>query len=445
MSKSIKVSSIVKRVNMDKSILGSDEISALYGSGFAPLVFKDEVKMIVPGNVLGGPIKLQANILTKERLQSIRSQKFRGKSCAYLHLGVVPIVIQSLLVSGNEKVRGRCSLVDLSRSSESSGLIDRFTFKFSKNEPFAAKILTINAPVDIQCDASVNSIQILLELEGIDIRSERSVIAIITGLSCVPTNSTVMLPGLKRETPKWPICNVFSVPEDSEEENERFEGLFKSANPSLIESGKDMVLDEGKRFGFWGPVIKPVHRRELSTKNVIQEKLSQVMSETDQHLKKEGKAILTDSLLKRTFSSRDVSKIGKEEVHPRRSFGVDMGKLHRSSKCNWGLEDECTRGNCTNDSTGVCTEDDDNVKQAEDDIWKHCRLFGGPNDKLSVRYGNVRDYECGGSGQCASNRWEFQSKNSCGESEEFHKHKPRSEDIRLNIEGSMQEFCKLRP
>nr|UIW14228.1 MAG: movement protein [Actinidia seed borne latent virus] len=446
MSKSIKVNSIVSRVNVDKSILGSSEISSLYGSKFAPLVFKDEVKMIVPGNLLGGPIKLQANILTKERLNVIRGQKFGGNNCAYLHLGFVPIVIQSLLVSGNDLVKGRCSLVDLSRGSEKTGLIDRFSFRFTKNEPFAAKILTINAPIDINCDASINSIQILLELEGIDIRTERSVIAVVTGLSCVPTNSTIMLPGLKRETPKWSICNVFNVPEDSEEDNERFNSLFDGANPKLIDLGKDTVLDNGKKFGFWGPSVKPVHRRELTTKNLIKEQMSQVMSETVSNLNICLDSTREKGVLKRSKSIReDVSEIGKETIPVRRSFRVDMEELYRS-----GRQDACVE----NRQQWKCeapehkhygTEVKDNDRSIESNIREHCRLLGGSRNKFSIDYSGLQCNEREWDRESDINRWEFQSEDNRGNNENVHNNPSGSESVLIDSKGGLQEFCELRP
>nr|UIW14232.1 MAG: movement protein [Actinidia seed borne latent virus]UIW14236.1 MAG: movement protein [Actinidia seed borne latent virus] len=446
MSKSIKVNSIVNRVNVDKSILGSSEISSLYGSKFAPLVFKDEVKMIVPGNILGGPIKLQANILTKERLSVIRGQKFGGNNCAYLHLGFVPIVIQSLLVSGNDLVKGRCSLVDLSRGSEKTGLIDRFNFRFTKNEPFAAKILTINAPIDINCDASINSIQILLELEGIDIRTERSVIAVITGLSCVPTNSTIMLPGLKRETPKWSICNVFNVPEESEEDNERFNSLFNGANPKLIDLGKDTVLDNGKKFGFWGPSVKPVHRRELTTKNLIKEQMSQVMSETVSNLNINLDETNEKGELKRSKSIKeDVSKISKEKVPIRRSFRVDMEELYRSRRQNACMEGgqqwECE----ASEHKHYGTEVKDNDGSTEGDIREYCRLLGGSRNKLSIDYSGLQCNECEWDRESDINRWEFQPENNCGDNENLHNNSSGPESVVINPKGGLQEFCELRP
>ncbi|AUZ97244.1 movement protein [Actinidia seed borne latent virus] len=446
MSKSIKVNSIVNRVNVDKSILGSSEISSLYGSKYAPLVFKDEVKMIVPGNILGGPIKLQANILTKERLGIIRGQKFGGSNCAYLHLGFVPIVIQSLLVSGNELVKGRCSLVDLSRGSEKTGLIDRFNFKFTKNEPFAAKILTINAPIDINCDTSINSIQILLELEGIDIRTERSVIAVVTGLSCVPTNSTIMLPGLKRETPKWSICNVFNVPEESEEDNERFNSLFNGANPKLIDLGKDTVLDNGKKFGFWGPSVKPVHRRELTTKNIIKEQMSQVMSETVSNLNICEERKKLRNCLERSKSVRgNVSEVGKEEVPVRRSLRVDMEELHRSgrqdARMEGGQQWECEASKYKHDGTEVKDYDG----SAESDIREYCRLLGGSRNKLSIDYSGLQCDECEWDRKSDINRWEFQSEDNSGNNEDLHSNPSGSEDIIINAKGGLQEFCELRP
>lgn len=446
MSKSIKVNAIVNRVNVDKSILGSSEISSLYGSKFAPLVFKDEVKMIVPGNILGGPIKLQANILTKERLGVIRGQKFGGSNCAYLHLGFVPIVIQSLLVSGNELVKGRCSLVDLSRGSEKTGLIDRFNFKFTKNEPFAAKILTINAPIDINCDTSINSIQILLELEGIDIRTERSVIAVVTGLSCVPTNSTIMLPGLKRETPKWSICNVFNVPEESEEDNERFNSLFNGANPKLIDLGKDTVLDNGKKFGFWGPSVKPVHRRELTTKNIIKDQMSQVMSETVSNLNICGERNKQKGVLEKSNSVReDVSKIGKEKVPVRRSFRVDMEELHRSGGQNVVLEGgqhwKCEASKHEHDGAEI----EDNDGSIEGNIREYCRLLGGSRNKFSIDYSGLQCDECEWDRKSHVNRWEFQSEDNGGDNEDLHSHSSRPEDIVINAKGGLQEFCELRP
>lgn len=287
MASLINVQSLVNRVKLDQSIIGSDEINKLYGSE-APIVFKDEVKMMIPGNVDGEPIKLQANILTADRLQQIRNTKVRGKDAAYLHLGFVPIAIRSLLPSGNEGITGRCALVDTSRTSSETAVIDQFEFRFSKKQPFAAKLLTINASVDINCKVSVGSIQILLELSGIDLREERSVAAIVTGLTCTPTNQMVLLHKIECDTPKWSLCNIIEQVEDEEESKIAFENMFKASSANLIDLGQEQWLDEGKRLpmigkfhlkGF-GKELMPVRRRNLTTKNLMKDYMSQIKSET---------------------------------------------------------------------------------------------------------------------------------------------------------------------
>lgn len=298
MASLINVNSLVNRVKLDQSVLGSDEINKLYGSE-APIVFKDEVKMVIPGNAEGKPIKLQANILTADRLQSIRNTKVKGKDAAYLHLGFVPIAIRSLLPSGNESIWGRCALVDTSRTRSETAVIDQFEFKFTKKQPFAAKLLTINASVDINCKVSVGSIQVLLELHGVDLREERSVAAIITGLTCTPTNQMVLLHKIECDTPKWSLCNIIEQVEDEEESKKAFENMFDASSSNLIDLGQEQWLDEGKRMpligplklrGF-GPKVMPVRRRNLTTKNLMKDYVSHVKSET--------------SSLKRSQSGRD--------------------------------------------------------------------------------------------------------------------------------------------
>lgn len=287
MASLINVSSLVNRVKLDQSIIGSDEINKLYGSD-APLVFKDEVKMVIPGNAEGEAIKLQANILTADRLQSIRNAKVNGKEAAYLHLGFVPIAIRSLLPSGNEQIWGRCALVDTSRTRAETAVIDEFEFKFTKKQPFAAKLLTINAAVDINCKVSVGSIQVLLELHGVDLREERSVAAIITGLTCTPTNKMVLLHKIECDTPKWSLCNIIEQVDDEEESKKAFENMFNASSSNLIDLGQEQWLDEGKRTplignlaikGF-GRKVMPVRRRNLTTKNLMKDYVSHVKSET---------------------------------------------------------------------------------------------------------------------------------------------------------------------
>ncbi|QHN75178.1 movement protein [Nandina citrivirus] len=294
----INVSSLVNRVKLDQSVLGSDEINKLYGSE-APIVFKDEVKMVIPGNAEGETIKLQANILTADRLQSIRNTKVKGKEAAYLHLGFVPIAIRSLLPSGNESIWGRCALVDTSRTRTETAVIDQFEFKFTKKQPFAAKLLTINASVDINCRVSVGSIQVLLELHGVDLREERSVAAIITGLTCTPTNQMVLLHKIECDTPKWSLCNIIEQVEDEEESKRAFENMFNASSSNLIDLGQEQWLDEGKRMPLLGPLklkgfghkVMPVRRRNLTTKNLMRDYVSHIKSET--------------SSMKRSQSGRD--------------------------------------------------------------------------------------------------------------------------------------------
>nr|QGY72526.1 movement protein [Camellia japonica associated betaflexivirus 3] len=440
MAKAIRVKSLTNRLEVDKSLLNSNEVSALYGGAFAPLVFKDEVKMVIPGNLLGGPIRLQANILTKSRLEKIRSQKFKGNSCAYLHLGVVTIVIQSLLVSGNENVKGRCSLVDLSRGSEMTGLIDKFKFSFTKSEPFAAKMLTINAAIDIDCEVSAGSIQALLEVEGIDVRSERSVLAITTGITCVPTNSMVMLPGLKRETPKFAIANVYNVPDEDPIECEAFNRLFGAANPKLIDLGSETVLEEGKRFGLWGPVVKPVHRRKLVTKGIIKDHMSQIMSGPSKGLKiEEG--------LKRSNSLRveDVCKTGEEEADTRRSFGMDFQELRGSGEFNGGLVGECwePKSSAKFEPTGAKIKSSE--QSTPDDFWQHSRSLSRASNSVPVNQCKLSSNEHSGNRGCCTDGWEFQSENIGGKSEDLPFNQPGSSAQYCNIKGGLPELCKLRP
>lgn len=281
----INVHSLVNRIKLDQSVLGSDEINKLYGSE-ATIVFKDEVKMMIPGNVNGEPIMLQANILTADRLQQIRDTKIKGKNAAYLHLGFVPIAIRSLLPSGNEGIWGRCALVDSSRTSNETAVIDQFEFRFTKRHPFAAKLLTINASVDINCSVSVGSIQILLELHGVDLRRERSVAAIVTGLTCTPTNQMVLLSKIECDTPKWSLCNIIEQVEDEEESREAFRKMFEVSEPQLMDIGQEEWLDEGKRMPLLGSIgikgfgkkLMPVRRRNLTSKNLMHD-FPQVRSE----------------------------------------------------------------------------------------------------------------------------------------------------------------------
>ncbi|UYD40978.1 movement protein [Rudbeckia citrivirus A] len=317
MASLINVSNLVNRVKFDESIIGSEEISRLYGSD-APIVFKDEVKMVVPGNVLGEPIKLQANILTQDRLEQIRDTRVKGERPAYLHLGFVPIAIRSLLPSGNKEIHGRCALVDTSRTTAETAIIDQFEFKFTKKQPFAAKLLTINASVDINCNVSVGSIQVLLELNGIDLRSERSVAAIVTGLTCTPTNKMVLLHKIESDTPKWSLCNIIEQMEDEEESKKAFEAMFKASSANLIDLGEEQWLDRGRRTPIFGGLqikgigkqIMPVRRRNLTTKNLVRDYLTQVKSGNPE--------------LKRSESNRfDVKGINAE---PRR-ISIDNGNL----------------------------------------------------------------------------------------------------------------------
>ncbi|AKN08995.1 movement protein [Caucasus prunus virus] len=438
MSKAIKVSSFVNRVNLDKSLLGSNEINALYGNGFAPLVFKDEIKMTIPGNVLGKPIKVQANVLTKKRLEQIRAQKFKGKACSYIHLGVVPIAIQSLLVSGHENVWGRCSLVDLSRGSEETALIDRFKFRFTNDEPYAAKILTINAAVDINCDTSVGSLQVLLEIHGIDVRSERSVAAITVGLSCVPTNNMVMLPGLKRSTPKWSLVNVFNVPEDSEAEKNAFENLFDAANPGLVDMGNDKLLETGKRMHLWGNSLKPVYRRELSTRNLIKEQLSHVMSETAKSLKSEGS-------ISRCCSSRDVSQIGKEALHLQRGIRMGMEEFHRPRGSDASMGDGCWWRGKEFDTTFARAKGESFGGQAENFIRQHSRSLSRPINRLPEHGCELHETDSARCGWSAGDGGFIQPQNLCGKSEDTCSDTSGQENDGSDAKGSLPEFCKLCP
>nr|QGX73512.1 putative movement protein [Camellia japonica associated betaflexivirus 1] len=440
MSKAIKVKSLVQRLEVDRSLLNSNEVSALYGGAFAPLVFKDEVKMVIPGNLLGGPICLQTNILTKSRLEKIRSQKFKGKSCAYLHLGVVTVVIQSLLVSGNERIRGRCSLVDLSRGSEETGLIDRFKFCFTKSEPFAAKMLTINAAIDIDCDVSAGSLQALLEVEGIDIRTERSVLAVTTGITCVPTNSMVMLPGLKRETPKFAIANVYNVSDEDPEEHAAFNSLFSAANPKLIDLGQECILEEGKRFGLWGPVVKPVHRRKLTTRGLIRTHMDQIMSGPGKDLKEE-----VNLKLSRSSSFRDVCETGKEEAYPRRSFGMAMEEFCGSRKFNGSVVGECSKSKGSAESEPAGAEIKGSSESSKIYFWEHSRSLGRSSNRVPVNQCKLSNSEHSGNRRSCTDGWEFQSENTCRKSEDVSDNESGSAAEHCNIEGGLPELCKLRP
>lgn len=443
MAKSIKVKSLINRLEVDKSLLNSNEISALYGGAFAPLVFKDEVKMVIPGNLLGEPICLQTNILTKSRLEKIRSQKFKGKSCAYLHLGVVTVVIQSLLVSGNENIKGRCSLVDLSRGSEQTGLIDRFKFSFTKNEPFAAKMLTINAAIDIDCEVSAGSLQALLEIEGIDVRSERSVIAVTTGITCVPTNSMVMLPGLKRETPKFSIANVYNVPEEDPVEHEAFEKLFIAANPKLVDLGNESILEEGKRYGLWGPVVKPVYRRKLVTKGLIRNHMDQIMSGPKGNLKIEDKSNLSRS--NSLIFHRNVCQAGKEAFDPRRSFGMDMAKFCGPREFNECLVGECSQSKGSSEPESAGTKIKSASKQAAHDFWQHSRSLSRASNRVPVNQCGFPDTEYTGNRGSSADGWEFQPENICGGTEDVSGDEPGSSAEHCNIKGGLPKLCELRP
>nr|QQG34603.1 MP [Avocado citrivirus 1] len=345
MSKLVSISNVMTRVSKDQSVLGSNEINKLYGD-HAPLVFKDEVKMIVPGNVMGEPIKMQANILTPERLKEIRSVKVKGKNCAYLHLGVVPIVLQSLLPSGNDGIHGMCALVDTSRGSDQTGTIDKFNFEFSQSVPYAAKILVINAAVDLMCDQSVGSLQVLIELHGVDLRVERSVLAITTGLSCVPTNSSMMLPGLQRTAPKWSICNTIEVDESDEGEREAFRNLFMASSPIMIDMGNEEWLDEGKRYKLFGPKVQPVRRRNLTTKNLIKGFEGQVKSGNGELKRSQsvrfGRDKTIDFKIKNNFelgrssvSSKDEYQTEDEGYGPERTQGISLEQLRGSGKHPW--------------------------------------------------------------------------------------------------------------
>ncbi|USF91882.1 movement protein [polyscias citrivirus 1] len=354
MASLINVSSLVNRVKLDQSIIGSDEINKLYGSE-APIVFKDEVKMVIPGNVEGEPIKLQANILTADRLQQIRNTKVHGKEAAYLHLGFVPIAIRSLLPSGNENIWGRCALVDTSRTTSETAVIDQFEFKFSKKQPFAAKLLTVNASVDINCKVSVGSIQVLLELNGIDLREERSVAAIITGLTCTPTNQMVLLHKIESDTPKWSLCNIIEQVEDEEESKRAFENMFKASSSNLIDLGHEQWLDEGKRIPIFGKFalkgmghkLMPVRRRNLTTKNLMGDYISQVKLETGS-LKRSVSGRTSENLLQKYLKDQARSSCDLQLV-PKGTRIVGVTGLESAEELKEKIDQAST--SCVSDGT----------------------------------------------------------------------------------------------
>lgn len=382
MAKLVNVKSLVDRVAMDKPILGSYEIDKLYGQ-YSELVFKDEVKMIVPGDMTEGPIELQANILTKRRIDQIKSQKFKGMEPNFLHLGVVPIVIQSLMLSGNEFVSGRCALVDTSQGDEKRGIIDQFKFKWTKDEPFAAKVLVINGAVDINCTTSIGSIQILISIEGIRLRSSRSIAAIITGLTCTPTNSQVMLPGLKRETPKWNLINTLNISEDDDAEIQMFKELFNASNHKLIDMGKEEIIYHGKSI--WKPwriASKPVTRRTMTKNNMIKYELVQGKSELE-GLKREvtGCSNLINSYCEVCEHCEDVFSSGQSAENTLRSGRLSVDSLNRFPKSSFVACKECSRGRCRVDERQKGRKDHASTSCSEIPIWEYsgqgCKREGG--------------------------------------------------------------------
>ncbi|QED42808.1 movement protein [Karelinia prunevirus A] len=326
----VSVSSLRGRVELGKSVLGSNEINQLYPPNHHELIFKDEVKMMLGGNADGSRIALQAPIISSERLSQIKASR---PNCAYLHLGFVPIVLQSLLPSGNDMIKGTCALIDTSRCSLGSGLIDIFNFKFTQNEPRAGKLLTINAPIDINDAVSVGSVQILVQIEGIDLRVERSVMSITVGLSCVPTNNSSLLHKLKGNKPSWNLLNVEDLSDEDRVNDEAFQELFKDSKCGVIDTGSNEYLEHGKRFKFFGPKLQPVFRRNLKSAGLIKcqgNKLPRSLSHRD--LYSDIKQFVPGRVsVESRFENGGIFEESEEGHTVQRHMPTHLGSIHRST------------------------------------------------------------------------------------------------------------------
>ncbi|ARH01898.1 movement protein [Watermelon virus A] len=262
------VKSLEKRIEADKSLMNSSEVDKLYGN-LATHVFKDEVKIKIGGNENGNVVSTQCRLIGASRMQQILNSA-QGKKAAYLHIGCIPITIQSLLPSGNSKIKGRCALVDVSRTSLDTGLIDGFTFSFTDEKPYTGRMIIVNKVIDFECDASVGSIQLVLEVEGIDLRIQRSALAVTVGMTCIPSNTAIVFPSLQRSKMTWALTNSVDMKEQEIKEDEQFKELFENTNTNLIDQGETVLLEEkGSMLNLFGTKRKTVARRILKNKGPI--------------------------------------------------------------------------------------------------------------------------------------------------------------------------------
>nr|QEA69427.1 movement protein [Watermelon virus A] len=262
------VKSLEKRIEADKSLMNSSEVDKLYGN-LATHVFKDEVKIKIGGNENGNVVSTQCRLIGASRMQQILNSA-QGKKAAYLHVGCIPITIQSLLPSGNSKIKGRCALIDVSRTSLDTGLIDGFTFSFTDDKPYTGRMIIVNKVIDFECDASVGSIQLVLEVEGIDLRIQRSALAVTVGMTCIPSNTAIVFPSLQRSKMTWALTNSVDMKEQEIKEDEQFKELFENTNTNLVDQGETVLLEErGSVLNLFGTKRKTVARRMLKNKSSI--------------------------------------------------------------------------------------------------------------------------------------------------------------------------------
>lgn len=259
------VKSLERRIEADKSLMNSSEVDKLYGN-IAAHVFKDEVKIKIGGNESGNLVSTQCRLIGASRMQQILNSA-QGKKAAYLHIGCIPITIQSLLPSGNAKIKGRCALVDISRTSLDTGLIDGFKFSFTDDKPYTGRMIIVNKVIDFECDASVGSIQLVLEVEGIDLRIQRSALAVTVGMTCIPSNTAIVFPSLQRNKMTWSLTNSVDMKEEEIKEDLQFRELFDNTNTSLIDQGETTLMEErGSMLRLFGPKKKTVARRTLKSR-----------------------------------------------------------------------------------------------------------------------------------------------------------------------------------
>nr|QEU48919.1 movement protein [Apricot vein clearing associated virus] len=384
----INVQSLCEKLSLDESILGSSEINKLYPKDHHEFIFKDEVKLMIGGNLDGSLISLQAPILTSERLSQIKTSKPKS---AYLHLGFVPIVLQSLLPSGNDLIRGTCALIDTSRCSLSTGLIDIFRFKFTSKNPRAGKLLTINAPIDINDEVSVGSVQLLLQVEGVDLREKRSVMSITVGMSCVPTTNASLLHKLSGERPSWNLLNVESLSSDDKESEQAFQDLFLNCKTGVVETGKIEYLKGGRKLPFFGKRFQPVFRRDIKTTGLLEiptESRSLSRSLSQRSISSEYNSGLFEKprfSLERNF--KDVFEKSEKRCLFPGYLHNDLGSIYRSNR-PMGLEDHCGRSgkefNCRSSKEEGCNP----KSSSETNCWE-CRRDWGQRELPMAQRGHT--------------------------------------------------------